>query len=289
MKILKEYIKILSDLTKFKITFFIAISSSVAYILYSGALSYDMILPIMGVFILSCGLSAFNQYQEIRTDGLMNRTRFRPLPSLRITPQLGFTIALTLTVVGLTLLYLTGNLIVFLLGIFAIIWYNLFYTPLKRKTAFAVIPGALVGTIPPAIGWVAAGGNLLDFNLWVFNLFIFIWQVPHFWLLMLIYEDDYKRAGFPVLTDIFNSKQSRRITYIWIIALVLSCILIPLFNDIHNPAILISLILAGFWLIWRTKELLDKFSKVPNYSFAFRIVNFYVLLTVILISIDRLI
>ncbi len=289
MKTFSDYISIIRDLTKFKITFFIAISSSVAYILYSGALSYNMLLPIMGVYILSSGLSAFNQYQEIRTDAIMNRTRFRPLPSKRITPLTGFIIALTLTIAGLLLLYLTGNFSVFLLGIFAIIWYNLFYTPLKKKTAFAVIPGALVGTIPPAIGWIAAGGNLLDLHLLIFNLFIFIWQVPHFWLLMLIYEEDYKRAGFPVLTDIFNSSKSSRITFVWIIALVLSCILIIIFNDINNPVIFISLVLAGFWLIWRTKELLDQFSKVPNYSFAFRMVNFYVLLTVVLISLDRLI
>ncbi len=248
-----------------------------------------MILPVLGVFLLACGLSAYNQYQEIKTDAIMNRTRLRPLPSSKITRKTGFFIAFFLSVIGLTLLFLTGGFVVLLLGVFTFFWYNLFYTPLKKRTALAVIPGALVGTIPPAIGWVSAGGHITDTSLWVFNLFIFIWQVPHFWLLMMIYENDYRKAGFPVLTDILDISKSRRITFVWIIALVISCIMIPIFNNINNPLIFLSLIVAGLWLIWRTKELLNKYNQSHNYSFTFRLVNVYVLVTVLLISLDRLI
>ena len=67
----------------------------------------------------------------------------------------------------------------------ALIWYNGIYTPLKRKTAFAVVPGSVIGAIPPMVGYVAAGGSALDPQILAFAFFMFMWQIPHFWLLIM--------------------------------------------------------------------------------------------------------
>ena len=83
---------------------------------------------------------------------------------------------------GSLILYLAANPLALLLGWLALVWYNLVYTFLKRITPHAVIPGSFIGAIPPLIGWVAAGGSLLDFRAWVLALFFFVWQVPHFYL-----------------------------------------------------------------------------------------------------------
>jgi hypothetical protein len=90
-----------------------------------------------------------------------------------------------------------------------VLWYNGVYTFLKRKSPFAAIPGAVIGAIPPAIGWICGKGALsFDPQILALSFFFFIWQVPHFWLLLLNFGRDYEKAGFPSLTRIFNSASS---------------------------------------------------------------------------------
>jgi heme o synthase len=287
---LKELINMMMDLGKVRITLFVAISGSVGYILSAGDVSMDMILPMLGIFILSFGSAALNQLQEWRFDSMMNRTQSRPLPSGMMSWNAGLMIVIASLVLGLGVIYFSSNFDAFLLGISAIIWYNVIYTPLKRVSALAVIPGALIGAIPPAIGWVAAGGIITDPGIVVLSLFFLIWQIPHFWLLLLIYEKDYKKAGFPVLTDLFSREQFTRITYTWIAALAVICMLMTFYIKPQNPITYALLFAAGFWLMWQTKSLAGKYYEgKKTYKYAFHAINFYVLAVVSLLSIDQLI
>lgn len=101
-------------------------------------------------------------------------------------------------------------------GIMGLVWYNFIYTPLKRVTAFSVFPGAVVGAIPPIAGWMAAGGEFWDINLLLFAFFFFIGQMPHFWLLVIKYGDQYSDAGLPSLTKLFSIDQIMRINMVWL-------------------------------------------------------------------------
>ncbi|TAL66791.1 MAG: protoheme IX farnesyltransferase [Bacteroidetes bacterium] len=275
-------------LGKVRITSFVAISTALGYVLASGTIDYGLILPVLGVFLLACGSSAFNQFQEYIPDSLMKRTMHRPIPSSKLTPMQGFLIASILSVNGIISLLLSGNMLLVYLGVFTLMWYNLVYTPLKKKTSLAVVPGALIGAIPPAIGWVAGGGELINPQVWILSLFFFIWQIPHFWLLLLIYEEDYRRAGFPSLTDRFSRQTMTRITYMWIAALAASCMLIPLFGLSDNIISNIILFIAGCWLMWRTKNLLIQFEQKNIFRFAFMNVNLYVLAVAVVLSIEKL-
>ncbi|MDQ1265068.1 MAG: heme o synthase [Bacteroidota bacterium] len=185
---------------------------------------------------------------------------------------------------------MTGNYLVIFLGAFAIFWYNIVYTPLKMKSALAIIPGALVGSIPPFIGWTAGGGDIMNPPVWALALFFFIWQIPHFWLLLMVYEDDYKKAGFPVLTEIFSIQQLKRITFIWIAALAATCMMFPLFHIGSNNLLTdILLFAAGIWLIWRTKSLISYYFKTKPIRLVFVDINMYVLAVAMLLFIDKLI
>jgi protoheme IX farnesyltransferase len=166
-------------LCKIKVAGLSAFSTAVAYLLAAPALNVWLPVVVPGVFILVCGSLALNQYQERGIDAAMPRTRPRPIPSGLIKPAHALSWSLLLLFSGLFALLCTGNLLTCALGLLALLLYNGLYTYLKRKTAFAAIPGALIGAIPPAIGWVAGGGALQDPKLVALCFFFFIWQIPH--------------------------------------------------------------------------------------------------------------
>lgn len=159
---------------------------------------------------------------------------------------------------------------------------------LKRKSAFAIIPGSVVGAIPPAVGWISAGGSISDPQLFIISFFFFIWQIPHFWLLLLLFDKDYQQAGFPTLTQIFDRDQLIRITFIWIIATGVTAILIPLFGLVKQDIINIALFISGVGLTWSAFKILSTSDNNFIFRFAFKSINLFVLAVVILVSIDKL-
>ncbi|RPI68985.1 MAG: hypothetical protein EHM47_13890, partial [Ignavibacteriales bacterium] len=167
-------------------------------------------------------------------------------------------------------------------------WYNVIYTPLKKKNPLAIIPGSLVGAIPPAVGWAAAGGSIFDSGIIIISFFFFIWQIPHFWLLLLVLDKDYEKAGFPTLTKIFSHAQLARITFIWILATIVTGLIIPLFGITNFPGINFLLLGAGIWLGWNAFKLLKQTENNNPFRFAFRNINVFALVVIVLLSIDKL-
>ncbi len=288
MKNLKKHIAIILELGKVRITFFVAISTSVGYFFHSGYFDVTMILTVMGVFLLACGSSAINHYQERFSDAMMDRTKNRPLPSGRISEGYAMTVSLSLVVVGLGIIYFSSNFTALILGVIALIWYNVIYTPLKKKYALAVVPGSVIGAIPPMIGWVASGGYVFDMEIIALAFFFFIWQIPHFWLLLLIHGKDYEKAGFPTLTKIFSDSQLGRITFVWIAALSTSCLLIPFFNLSSSLYAVGVMLFLGAWLLLKTRGILSDYLERIIFRNAFMAINLYVLAIVLVISLDKL-
>ncbi len=200
------------------------------YIIFTGSFDIQIINLILGVFILAGGASALNEFQERKYDAKMQRTLHRPLPSGKITSQNALLISILLIISGLLILYSSFGIITAILGLFNIIWYNLLYTNLKKITSFAVVPGSLTGAVPVLIGWTSAGGNVYDSKIIFIAFFLFIWQIPHFWLLMLKYGKEYEQAGFPTINQILSMDNLKRIIFSWVIATSFSSLLIPLFD-----------------------------------------------------------
>lgn len=137
MKKVIKHIEIISELAKVKITSFVAISTSVGYVLFSGKLTLQMLFLDLGVFFLACGSSSLNHYQERKSDALMKRTKGRPIPSGKVSPLYALNEFIILSVGGLIIIYLTSNLTAVILGLLALLWYNGIYTPLKEKICFS--------------------------------------------------------------------------------------------------------------------------------------------------------
>jgi protoheme IX farnesyltransferase len=279
-------IKTLLELSKVKITVAVALTTITGYLLARGRFDEYLILPTLGIFILACGSSAINHYQERDKDALMDRTRNRPIPSGRISANATLLFAMVLTIIGSYLLYYSSGMLAMQLGLLALLWYNAIYTPLKARTAFAVIPGAVIGAIPPLVGWVAGGGSLLDARAWIMAFFFFIWQVPHFWLLMLKYGKEYEKAGYPVITNLYSERQIKNVTFIWVLATAVSALMIPLFYLTQSWIILGGFLISSIWLVVIFSRLLLKRSEAFNPMFYFMRINYFVLVIIVMLFLE---
>ena len=285
---LKDQINILLEITKLRITIFVTVTTVFGYIAATNSIYAGLILPTIGILLLACGSAAFNHYQERNTDAIMDRTKNRPIPSGKIEASSVLKISLALVISGSILLFIGSGVLALSFGLLNLIWYNGVYTPLKKVSPLAIIPGSLVGAIPPIVGWVAGGGYLFDPQIILISFFFFIWQIPHFWLLLMILDKDYQKAGFPTLTQIFNQQQLGRITFIWIIATGVTGLLIPLFQISHNGFINYSLLIAALLLAYKSINLLQQTQETVAFRFAFRSINYFALFVVLIVSIDKL-
>jgi len=285
---LKNKIEILLELTKFRITFFVTITAVFGFVSNTGSINTLLITPALGILFLACSSAVLNHIQERTTDAIMERTKQRPIPSGRISAAGAVLIFTILFLIGSSLLFFFSGWITLLLGLLNLLWYNAIYTPLKKKTALAIIPGSLVGAIPPMIGWVASGGYIFDPAILMIAFFFFIWQIPHFWLLLLMLNKEYENAGFPTLTKIFNQAQLSRITFVWIAATAVSAIIIPLYGLTQFTFINLLLLAAGIWLTIRAVKLITATGNRLEVIPAFRQINIFALIVIVLISLDKL-
>ncbi|NOX87224.1 MAG: protoheme IX farnesyltransferase [Chlorobi bacterium] len=282
-------LKLLLELNKVKITFAVMLTTMVGYLLAGHTFDAGIILPTLGIFILACGSSAFNHFQDRDRDALMERTKNRPIPSGRINNTGVLFIAVAEIVAGTFLIYIGSNFLAAQLGLLALIWYNGIYTPLKRRTAFAVIPGSIIGSLPPMVGWVAGGGSLTDPRLFLLAFFFFIWQVPHFWLLMLKYGQEYIKAGYPSITSMIGKEQIKRATFMWTAATAVAAIMVALSGLISLLVFKIIIVVAAIWLIIVFSRLLGPGTGNFKPMFYFMRINYFVLVMIVVMSIDPLI
>lgn len=157
-----------------------------------------------GSFLLIGGANGFNEILETKQDALMKRTAVRPLPSGRMERKKAWVIASFLTLTGIFLLTQVNFLTAFL-AVLAFSLYLFGYTPLKKRSSWCVLIGAVSGAIPALMGAVAVQNAVTSLGLLLFSL-VFFWQFPHFFAIAYLAQEDYKRAGFKVLPFPENSR-----------------------------------------------------------------------------------
>lgn len=288
MKKAAENISAYPELCKLKISLFASLSAASGFVLASSGFKQEIFVVVFGVFMLASGAAALNQYQERATDALMPRTKRRPLPSGRIKPGHALFFSIMLISLGLLVLLLAGNMMVPLLGLTAVFWYNGAYAYLKKRSAFAAVPGALVGAIPPAMGSIAGGGRLGDPAVIYLCFFFFVWQVPHFWLLIVDRGEEYRNAGLPSMTGLFTSTQLARIIFVWICATAVSCLFVAGTGVSLSPLVYFLVFASSLWIIASGIRLLHR-ERRYSFTVTFRKINVYMFLVMTLLSADRLI
>jgi len=153
---------------------------------------------LLGTGLVAGGASAFNQVMERDLDALMRRTRSRPLPDQRLQPIEGVLFGTAVTLAGLLMILMAANLLAAAMALTTLLSYVAVYTPLKRRSSFGTVIGAIPGALPPTIGWAATTGALPP-QAWTLFIIMFLWQLPHFLAIAWMYREDYARAGFPML------------------------------------------------------------------------------------------
>jgi protoheme IX farnesyltransferase len=174
----------------------VASSALAGCVVTAHALTGGAVVAFCGVLLLSFAASAFNQVQEMRADAAMARTRGRPLPTGSLSRRQALWIGAALCLAGLAILIVGGSLLAGLLGALNLAWYHAVYTPLKRATRYAIFAGAVSGAAPPLIGGALAG-DAFSTGAVLLAAFMFVWQIPHFLLVVLAHGSEYEEAGFP--------------------------------------------------------------------------------------------
>ena len=157
-----------------------------------------LIHALVGTALVAGGAAALNQVWERETDGLMRRTRLRPIPAHRLRTADATWFGTLMSAAGLIELTWKVNPLAATVAAATLVSYVFVYTPLKTRTSLSTLVGAVPGALPPVIGWAAATGEISLPAIVLFGI-VFLWQMPHFLAIAWLYRDDYEHAGIPLL------------------------------------------------------------------------------------------
>jgi heme o synthase len=188
------------ELTKPRVVLMVLVTTLAGFYL-GGRTGFDLTLALnllAGTALAAGGTLALNEYVERDSDAMMDRTRHRPLPDLRMRPAEALIFGLSATAAGFIYLALATNLLCAAVTAAITIVYLGAYTPLKRYTWMCNIIGAIPGALPPVAGWAVARGSLGVEPMLLFAI-MFLWQLPHTFAVARLYRTDYARAGIHLL------------------------------------------------------------------------------------------
>ncbi len=243
------YINTGLSLLKFHLSLAVALSGLAGFLIYAPQMGLDAALLFFGLLFLAAGCGGLNNIQDRKFDARFLRTQNRPLPSGMIRLSHAKLLSGLAVFIGLFGLSALPRPEILFFGLLALFCYNGLYTPLKRITAWAMLPGVVCGILPVYMGWRAAGGPLMSTPIIFLLILLALWQLPHFWLLVLVHKQDYRKEPAPPnLLNRLSFQQLERISLVWMSSVAGVMLLFPLVRLIQHP-ILIAGIIANAALL----------------------------------------
>ena len=277
------------ELSKPDITLLVIITAFFGY--YAGIVSMgingdlnwmDVFYLLIGVALSSAGVSTLNGYLESHLDKQMNRTSNRPIPSGRVSSMDALIFGLAVSIIGVVDLYVFISPLAGYLSLLTLCLYLLIYTPLKQKTEWNTIIGAVPGALPPLGGWVAATGEI-NIGAWVFFALLFAWQIPHFIAIAWLYKKDYKKAGFKMITTGENIEIKLK-SYIGIFSvLVIIFSIIPSFIGLAGVIYILGAFLVGVYFLKSSYSMIIKQNQKNARKLLFATIVYYPILLIIFV------
>ena len=236
-----DIVKHFAQLLKFRLSATVVFSAIMGYLLGTETVEFSEIIKlIFGGFLVTGCANAFNQIWERNHDALMQRTLDRPLPKGNLSVIQSLVFATFIGIWGLFMLYQINNYCAYY-GLLSILLYVLCYTPLKRVSPISIFVGAIPGSIPFLLGWVAAYDfELLSsdfesgFGMAAGVLFAiqFFWQFPHFISISWVLDDEYKKAGFKMMIGGEKGKTAAIVSIICSLFLLFTSVFPYLFAEL---------------------------------------------------------
>ena len=249
--------------------------------------------PVVGIIAIACiaigaGASgALNMWYDSDIDAIMSRTRNRPIPAGRVTPQQSLAFGLVLSAFSVALLGLATNWVAAGLLAFTIFFYAVIYTMwLKRSTPQNIVIGGAAGAFPPIVGWAAVTGSVSLESVVLF-LIIFLWTPPHFWALALYKQSDYGAAGVPMMPNVAGEASTKRQIFAYTVLLAASAML-PSFLGFSGWIYTSVAVITGAsftylaWRLLRTNEdvaMRKSARTLFNYSLSYLFIVFFAFMT----------
>ncbi|MFT3787813.1 MAG: heme o synthase [Tepidisphaeraceae bacterium] len=242
------------ELTKPRMNFLVVVTTVLGFYIAAKVagqtiVSWSLLHTLMGTALTAASASVLNQYIERDLDRLMPRTRNRPLAAGRVTTLETAIFATVLGIAGVVWLAVAVNALTALLGAVTLMTYVLVYTPLKRRSPLCTLVGAVPGAIPPMMGVTGFASHLTPLA-WTLFAILFVWQLPHFFALALMYKKDYAAGGFKMLPLVEDGDARTRRQIVLFTLLLLPISLMPVFAS--NARLLYGgmATLLGAWFLF---------------------------------------
>jgi heme o synthase len=258
---LRTFVADLFRLTKPRITVMVIVTALggmwLAARMAGAAIAWSQaVAALAGITLVVASASALNMYLEREADGLMERTRLRPLPAGRMAPRVALGFGAALGAVSLPVLFVSVNGLTALLAAISLVLYVLVYTPLKRVTPWALMIGAVPGAAPPLLGWTAATGRLDAAGIALFAV-LFFWQLPHFLAIATFRRDEYTHAGIRVFPAVVGDTITRWGAVGFTLALVASSLALVALGLDGRVYVILAIALGAVFLAASARGLLD--------------------------------
>lgn len=255
---LSDYIELLKP----NLCVYISLSAVFGQVMAAQKISLDSFYLGGVVFILACGSAVLNNIQDREYDLNFPRTLHRSLPQKKLPLYHAVCVSVLMVAAGLTGLILFYGVSTFLIGCLAVFCYNGLYTPLKKHSLLAIIPGSLTGMLPPLIGWTCMGKNWMNTEILLIMGIFGLWQIPHFFIVLLKMKKKFSRPEnqnrFPCFTRVFSTPEIKLQVLIWTSLYSLAMILflmagpisnriLSVFTGVNSVMILLVLMVVMFW------------------------------------------
>jgi len=239
---------------------------------------------VIGTVLAAASAASFNHYVDRDIDGLMQRTRMRPLPAGVLPPSHALWLGFVLAALAWATLMVFANLLAAALAMASIVYYAVIYSVwLKRRTPQNIVIGGAAGASAPLIAWAAVSGRI-ELPAVLLASIVFFWTPPHFWALSLYRRDDYLRAGLPMLPVTHGEEETRRQIALYSLALVpVTLALAPL--GVVGPIYWVPALALGGWFVYFAM-VLQRSASIPHAVRLFRFSILYLFLLFVLMTVD---
>lgn len=238
---------------KLNLSMLVVSSSVVGYVIVPelNVEFWPLLLLFLGGLLVTSAANASNEILEVDTDKIMKRTQIRPLPAARMNRTEAIIFSILTLCIGLAILY-TFNLKSVLLALFCYVLYVFVYTPLKKISPISVFIGAIPGSLPCLIGWVAATDHMGSIAAWTLFIIQFFWQFPHFWAIAWIGHEDYEKAGMKMLPSQGKVGQFTASQCVLYSAILIPMSALPMVAGLGGWISVVGLILGASWMLYKS-------------------------------------